>query len=170
MEFEEYSKNYWNISKIILLIYLFFIIIRSCSCYSFFKCMWFCYRLAYLSNIVINFLMVPNSYHCVLLTLHYYLEYFTLSNCELSISFKQWLNEAKLSNNVCFFLFTCLAAVSAPAPTLRIVPLTNIYAFLQSHKTDFNIVFLNSVWLYVLYVPRVSSFILTNFFQIQMVE
>ena len=68
------------------------------------------------------------------------------------------------------FLFSCLAAVSAPAPRLRIVPLTNISAFLQSHKTDLNIVFLNSVWLYVLYVPRLSSFILTHFFQIQNVE
>ena len=170
MEFEEYSKNYWNISKTLLFIYLHFIIIRSSSCYSLFKCMWFCYRLAYLSNIAINFLMVPNSYHCILLTLHYYLEYFSLSNCELSISFKQWLMETKLSNNVCL-LFICLSCCCiCSCSSTTIVPLTNISAFLQSHKTDFNIVFLNSVWLYVLYVPRVSSFILTHFFQIQMVE
>ena len=45
-----------------------------------------------------------------------------------------------------------------------------IYASLQSHNPDFNIEVLNLIWLLVLYVPCVPSFISTQFFVLNLVS
>ena len=50
-----------------------------------------------------------------------------------------------------------------------IVPLTSIYASLQLDELDFNIKVLNLIWLLVLYVARVTSFILTEFYVLHIV-
>ena len=61
-------------------------------------------------------------------------------------------------------LFVCFALSSSPAPVIVIVPLTNMYASLELHKSDFNIIVLNLTWLPVLYTPYDSSFNLTKIF------
>ena len=44
-----------------------------------------------------------------------------------------------------FLNITFLPCLSAAASTTAVVPLTNIYASLQSHTTDFNFAVLNSI-------------------------
>ena len=52
----------------------------------------------------------------------------------------QFLNGTPLSLSS-----ACLAPASPPAYVIVIFPLTRIYASLQSHKIDFNIVVLNLI-------------------------
>ena len=52
------------------------------------------------------------------------------------------------------------AVSSAPAPVIVMVPFTNMYSLLKSHKLDFNIEVSKLIWVLVLHVPRESSFIL----------
>ena len=63
--------------------------------------------------------------------------------------------------NITFLLVFFASASSAAVLLTVIVPLTRIYASLQSHKLDFRIVVLNLIWLLTLYVPLDSSFIST---------
>ena len=60
--------------------------------------------------------------------------------------------------------------MSTPPPTKIIVPLTGIYASLQSHKLHFIIYILNLIWVLVLYVPRASSFISTQYLELRIRE
>ena len=56
----------------------------------------------------------------------------------------------------------------ASPPIIVIAPYTSRYASLQSHQIDFNILVSNLIWLFALYIPRESSFILTQFFVLKL--
>ena len=62
-----------------------------------------------------------------------------------------------------------LFGLSPACAAIDIVPLTSIYVSLESHKLDLNIEDLNLIYLLVLYVPRESSFISTQFFVLNLV-
>ena len=88
-----------------------------------------------------------------------------LSICVLFISFMQSVNGAHFLNTISILLFPPPAAYAA---IVTVLP-TSVYASLQSHQVDFNIEVLNLTWLLVLYVPRASSFISTQFFVLNLV-
>ena len=71
------------------------------------------------------------------------------------------VNGAQFLNTTLLFLSPhCLAAALFPALVIVIVPLTNMYASAQPHKSDFSIIVLYLIYALV-YVPLESSFIST---------
>ena len=60
-------------------------------------------------------------------------------------------------------MLLCFAASPSPSLLIVIVPPTNMYASLQSHKFDLIIEVWNLIWLMSLYVPRNPSFFSTPF-------
>ena len=102
------------------------------------------YHLAHLCNIVINFKMFWNNYQYILsnyiLAILYQIS-LALYIYILFISVLQLINGAQFLNITSLFLSsTCLAASSAPASGIVILPLKIVYASLESHKLDFKIV------------------------------
>ena len=63
-----------------------------------------------------------------------------------------------------YLIFSIIRGCCFPLLGTVVDPLTSIYEPLKWHKLDLNIVVLNLVWLLVLYVPRESLFILSQFF------
>ena len=80
-----------------------------------------------------------------------------LSICVLFNLLIQSVNGTQFLNTVSIPLFPLPSAKSVPA----IILFTSIYASLLSHKLDFKVEVLNSVWLLALYVPSASSFTLS---------
>ena len=72
----------------------------------------------------------------------------------LFISPLQLINGAQFLNITPLFPSSyCLFAAVSPASVIFVLPLTSIYASLQSHKLDFSIAVLNLMSLLVLYTP-----------------
>ena len=91
------------------------------------------YHLAHLYNIAVKFQMFFNNYHYILLnnTLVLLSISLALSISVLFISLLQLTNGAQFLNIAPLFLSSaCLAAASAPALVIVILPLTSMYALL----------------------------------------
>ena len=106
--------------------------------------------------------MFLNNYCYILLnyksvSLHQCLYYY------LFISLMQSVNGAQFLN-ISFLLPLFATAGGATMFGTDIVPLKSIYVSLEVHKLDFNKLVLNFIWLLVLYIPPVSSFISSQFF------
>ena len=79
------------------------------------------------------------------------------------VSLMQVINGVQFLNIT--FLFLLFGDAAVPVFATVLVPLTCMYASLQSHNFDLIIeVLLNLIWLLTLYVSRYSSFISTQFF------
>ena len=91
------------------------------------------------------------------------------SICVLFISLMQLVNGAQFLNTTSiplpvYLYYHYLYNMPATNAATVIVPLTSIYATLQSNKLDLNMEYLNLIWLFALYVPRFPSFISNQIF------
>ena len=108
--------------------------------------------------------MFLNNYHYILLYTGITISIsLVLSTCLLFISLMQLVNGAQLLN-ITLSLVLFAAAPAAAVLLTVLFPLASIYASLQSHKLDFNILVSNLISLLVLYIPLNSPFISTQFF------